>query len=189
MFAHCRKRVVVLVMSLLLLAAQAPPAKQPDAVLIFIIDRSGSIADLPLPDIDLAWITEQIHLAELSGQNVQVAVIVLSGQGVVVFGDDKQMPTAAYKSLLKRLRREWPQPNGGTPLVEAMTVAVRMAQAMPQQSRINIVFSSDGQPSSGMLQPDLYPELRAEMDRQRKAVLDQNAEQPAVIKQKLLEKL
>jgi hypothetical protein len=54
------------------------------------------------------------------------------------------------------LQQEFPRPNGYTPLVEALTALFEVVKALPPGTRITIIHSGDGQPSSPV-SLDKYP--------------------------------
>lgn len=182
-------RKLVFVLLLLIFCGRASAAAATPAgleeVLIFLIDRSGSMRLLPEPDTTQAAVTEAIHVANLSGRPVKMAVILFNGNGVKILGDEKDLPTAALRALHKRVLNEWESPAGGTPLDAALQHCVRMVKELPASARVTVVNVGDGQPDSDCLRPDDFAEIREEMDRQIKALQSQ-AFPPRII-QELLE--
>ncbi|MCY2988008.1 MAG: VWA domain-containing protein [Planctomycetota bacterium] len=159
-------------------AAPGRPSAAVDAtgedVNIFLVDRSESMAHLPEPDTIQAAINEALQVAILSGRPAKMAVIIFNGRGVKILGDDQDMPMSALKSLHKRLFNEWPTPDGGTPLDEALQHCARMVKSLPAAARITIVNAGDGQPSSGRLRPDDFSDIQKEMERQLKGIQSQS---------------
>ncbi len=154
--------------------------------IIFMIDCSESMHQLPEPHTILAAVTQTLQVAILSDRQVKIAVILFNGNGVKILGDENDMPTSALKSLHTRLLNEWQKPNGGTPQDEAMQHCVRMVKALPTAARITVVNAGDGRPSSGRLRPDDFSGIQEEMDRQLKAI--QSLPYPPGIIQELVEK-
>src|SRR5207237_1044927 len=79
------------------------------------------------------------------------------------------------------LRKRWPKPEGLTPMDAAMQEAVRIVTALPPGSDVSVVLFTDGDPNSGILRPDVFPEVKAEFDRQLKEVQLKNQDRPASI--------
>jgi hypothetical protein len=167
----------------------APADQTSGTVMILLVDKSESMAHLPEPDVDQAFLTELIQLARLSGRAVRIAAIVFGGEGVKVFGDDHQMPTAAHASLHRALIRDWPKPAGGTPLEAALQECVRMVGAQPPRTDVTVVLCGDGRPDSGRLRPEAFPGVKAEMDRRLKALHEKYQGHPASILHRLAERL
>src|SRR5207253_1834049 len=105
-----------------------------------------------------------LKLAELSGEPVSFAVVFFGGDGVQVF-PAKDGPTTAHKALHHDLVKHWPKPKGGTPLDAAMQEAVRISGTLPRGTDVSVILFTDGEPSSGWLRPEAFPEVKTEIDR------------------------
>lgn len=165
-------------------AGGAPAGPAAETSLLFLVDFSESMADLE--DTTQALITHTIKLAELSGKQIKIAVIFFGGNNEVIVVGDHGMPTAAYKTLLGDLRKNWPKPRGATPFDSAMQLTVKIATALPRNADLSVVLLSDGQPESGMIRPEAFPEIRAEIDRQMKALQSKHQNHPPAIVQQVL---
>ncbi len=144
--------------------SQQPSASAQGSIVIYLVDRSASVGGLPVPDPSLAMITHHIRVAELARAPTKFLVVTYSGQGVQVFGDAKGMPTLAYETLLAQLDKEFPKPNGTTPLVEAYEKLASILTNFPVSERITIIHSGDGIPTIGF-DKNKYPKIAAYMSK------------------------
>lgn len=156
-------------------AVPPAPAGQPKtdaakpAYRIILVDRSDSFRQLE--DNIQALLSHQVQLADLSGDLVQIAVIFFGGNNeVTVVGDMNRMPTAAYKTLHQHLLTNWPKLSGTTPLDTAMQEALRIVKALPAKADVSVLLFTDGQPDSGVLRPDAFPDVKAALDKQVKGL-------------------
>jgi hypothetical protein len=159
----------------------------PAQTVIFLVDRSGSIGELPKPENTQAVIQHTIKVAALSSQPAQFAVIIFNGDGVVVLAGDDDQPTVAYDTLLNRLQSEWPEAKGGTPLVDALQICLQMIGEAPSGEQVTVVHCGDGKPMSGILSPDKFPAVKKHMDEMIQAIV--NGPYPEPIKQRQHENL
>src|SRR5207248_1681942 len=112
---------VLLAAAFALPAVAQPPAKggQPPLAasrcLIVLYDYSDSTKSLQ--DETQALVLHWVQLADLAGSQEKIAVIFFGGGGVNVVGENG-MPTAAYHTLQNDLLRNWPKPEGLTPMDE-----------------------------------------------------------------------
>lgn len=137
-------------------AASDPKDAVPGDVVIFLVDRSESVGQLATPDTVEALVNHYVRVAALARMPTQFAVVAYSGKGVQVIGDPQGRPTLAYDALLERLEQDFPRPNGGTPLVEALQATQALVAALPDEQRVTIIHCGDGQPA-GAFDPDQYP--------------------------------
>src|SRR5205807_595101 len=79
-----------------------------------------------------------------------IAVIFFGGNGVMVVGDNG-LPTAAYRTLQNQLLKDWPKPEGFTPMDEAFEQVVRITSGLPKGTEVTALLFTDGQPDSGRL--------------------------------------
>ena len=149
--------------------------------IIILVDYSGSMA--ALEDTNEPFTCHLLKLAELSGEPVAFTVIFFGGDGVQVF-PAKGGPTTGHKSLHHDLAKNWPRPKGETPLDAAMQEAVRIVGSLPRGSDVSVILLTDGEPDSGYLRPEAFPEVKAEIDRMVKAI--QAKGYPPAITQQLL---
>jgi hypothetical protein len=138
--------------------AGSNPAGPANDVVIYLVDRSGSVGMLEVPDTVEAAIVHQVQVAQLARTPAKFLVVVYSGQGVTVIGDKEGQPTLAYETFLERLHAEFPRPNGTTPLVEALTAALKVIKALSPGQRVTVIHCGDGQPC-GPFDPDRYPSV------------------------------
>ena len=182
---HC---VAVAILLLLSGLAHADAAEDQSAsTLVFLVDRSASINDLPIPENTQAVITHVVKVAALSRRPVKVAVILFNGDGLNVLAGDDGLPTAAHEALLQRLLTEWTPPRGGTPLNDALQACLQMLKACDSEEHVTVVHCGDGRPLSGRLRPDDFPDVKQHIERRTRAILD--GPYPEVIKQGQIEKL
>ena len=153
------------------LLASAPVKPAPLIVQIYLVDRSGSIGEFNPPETMQPALLHCVNLAELSQQPVSIAVIFFGAGGVHVVGDEHGMPTAAYATLRHELTTKWPKPEGETPMDAAFATALKMVHALPRDSQVTVVLMSDGEPSSGRLRPEDFPEIATEMKHRREAII------------------
>src|SRR5437588_285246 len=158
-------------------------APAPARVQLYLVDTSGSMEQLR--DATQACLTHQMKLAELAGEQIKVAVVFFGGHGVKVVGDQGK-PTAATRSLLGRLLREWPRPAGGTPMDSAFARAVHLVGALPAGTEVTLVLFTDGQPESGTVRPEAFREVKTLIERDLKATEDLFKDAGAAFVQKVL---
>jgi hypothetical protein len=131
---------------------------------IILVDRSSSIAELPVPDTTSAMIAHTVSVARVAKVETKFLVIVFSGQGVQVIGDEDNQPTANYEVFLQQVQDLLPEPNGGTPLTEALQKCRDVIADLPEGEQVTIVATGDGQPSSGY-QAGVYPAVDAFVEK------------------------
>jgi hypothetical protein len=168
-------------------APKSPP--KPASVLLIMVDYSGSTALLNPPHTMQASVVHLVNLAEFSGQPVAIAVVFFGQGGVRVVGDKGGMPTLAYAALRQELLGSWPKPAGETPMDEAFQATLKLARTAPRGAPISVVLMSDGQPESGRLRPQDFPEIAQEMARHREAVVKKYQGFPPEILQHYLRQL
>jgi hypothetical protein len=160
------------------LAPQAPPLSPVrSTILIFLHDTSASTRKSPTPGTAQAALLHMVNLAELSKQPVSIAVVCFGGDGVTVFGDGNK-PTAAYAKLRSELTTQFPSPAGATPMDEGFEKTLQMVRELTGNEHVCVVLMTDGQPDSGKLRPEDFPDIAAEIERRRKAVLQKYQDFP-----------
>ncbi len=171
------------------IAATPKSPSKPASILLIMVDYSGSTALLNPPHTMQASVVHLVNLAEFSGQPVAIAVVFFGQGGVRVVGNKDVMPTLAYAALRQELLSSWPKPAGETPMDEAFQATLKLVRAAPQGTPISVVLMSDGQPESGRLRPQDFPEIAQEMARQREAVVKKCQGFPPEILQHYLRQL
>ena len=180
-------RVAFMSLLVILLVGHVSSAELAEEVqtLIFLVDRSESIAHLAQPDTTLPFITQAIHVGALSGRQVRMAVIVFNGNGVKVIAGEDGKTTSALESLHKKLLQDWEKPSGATPFDQALTEAISLVKnAAP--GRVTVVHFGDGCPESGRLRPEDFESVRKEIDRRVEGF--RNAGYPPKTTQQLIDR-
>lgn len=153
---------------------------------IFLADCSGSVAEFDPPDTIRACILHSLDLQRLASRPGRTAVIVFGQEGIRVFAGENGLPTAAHATLRQQLLKEWPAPEGATPLDMAFEEALRMLRACDTNSRKTVVLFGDGIPASGKLRPDDFPKIAAEMAKHREVLHSKYSEFPDNIVQEMI---
>lgn len=117
------------------------------STVIFLVDRSESIAHLPVPDTTEAMIVNCIQAARLARGETKFLAIVYSGQGVELIGGEGGKPTTAYQTLIQQVHDKLPSPNGGTPLTEALVRCRDVISKLPAEEVVTVLSTGDGQPT------------------------------------------
>lgn len=166
-------------------APQGLPHRSRPQFVVFLVDRSESMKAFQPPETTLAVVLHILDVIKLSKQPVQLAAITFGGDGVRLIGDASGAPTAALATLRRDLIANWPESAGGTPMDEGFEKLVQFLSKLPRDADVTIVLIGDGQPSSGRLRGEDFPEIARDIELLRKRVLDEHKSRPAIAQEKL----
>lgn len=139
----------------------AAAAENRQQTMIVLIDRSGSISELP--NYQSVVVQHLLDLSRLTKGRLSLSFIFF-GQDVEVVGADDGLPTPASEPLRKRCAEALAKPcAGGTPLPEALKAANSILAKLDTKTNKSIVLLSDGVPSIP-LSPELFPEVKQALD-------------------------
>lgn len=130
-------------------------------VMIVLVDRSGSIAEMP--NYQTVVVQHLLDLSRLTKGRLALSFIFF-GEKVEVIGADDGLPTPASEPLRQRCTAELSKPcAGGTPLPEALEAANCILGKVDAKANKSIVLLGDGVPAIP-LAPELFPEVKQAID-------------------------
>ena len=133
---------------------------------IVLDDGSQSMEKYPQANPRL-FLSHLLKIADLAEADFRLAVIQFGGaKQITVHAGSDGLPTAAFESLQQKLLQAWKPPAGYTPMATGMEKAVGMVQKIPADAPIVIILISDGEPKSYVLQPTVYPDVKAAKAKQ-----------------------
>ena len=193
-FARLGMTLLLAALVMTLLWPRSAGAAEPDAnvsrqrFLLFLVDRSDSMNGFQPPETTQAVALHSLDLAALSPEPLGIVVIFFGEDGVTVVGDENGMPSSAVGSLRRQLLNNWPDLGGTTPMDEAFQMAVRIVHDLPSDAEVSIVLMTDGQPDSGHIRADDFPEIQKIVEDRKKAIsLKYQGFAPAIVQAKLAE--
>ena len=193
-FAALRMTLVIAALGITLLWPSSASAAEPDAdvhhprVLLLIVDGSDSMNGFQPPETTRAVVLHGLDLAALSPEPPRIGVIFFGEGGVTVVGDEEGMPTSAIVTLRQQLFKNWPSLAGATPMDEAFETAVRIVHDLPPDAEVSILLMTDGQPDSGHIRANDFPEIQKIIEDRKKAISQKyQGFPPAIIQAKLAE--
>jgi len=152
----------------------------PPEYFLYLIDRSGSMRDLPDNTLR-SMLIHSSKVAKLAKGKVHFGVITFAGQKIQVYGDPNQkafgqieMPTTAHDQLLNRVLSDWQEPSGATPMDIALEYVIAMLNEIEPNSKVTVVYCGDGMPYSGWVRAEDFPEVADYLRSRVEGVSQQN---------------